>query len=82
MTYFVYSIYDKVAENYGSPFCSLNDATATRQFNHQVNNNALAEPTDFELYCLGSFEVSSAKLSVLSEKRFICKGKVIDYVKA
>lgn len=76
MVYQMYSIYDKVAEQYGAPFCSLNDATATRSFNQQISANQLAEPTDFELYCVACFNTDTAQLTNCSV-RFVCKGRLI-----
>lgn len=77
MQYILYIIYDKVAETYGIPFASLNDATATRQFQHQVQLNQLAEPTDFELFACGVFDVHSGMITQNS-LRFVAKGRVID----
>lgn len=76
MKYLLYVIYDKVAEQYGLPFASLNDATATRQFQHQVGLNQLAEPTDFELFQCAVFNTDNGQLTDCS-LRFICKGKVM-----
>lgn len=78
MNYQLYVIYDKVAEQYGSPFVSLNDATATRAFNVQVQANHLAEPTDFELYNCGIFSTDSGSIVPSVPLRFIVKGKVLD----
>lgn len=78
MIYQLYTIYDKVAEQYGVPFASLNDAVAVRHFNKTVSMNMMAEPTDFELYGLGCFDTNSGQFSDLSfNLRFIVKGKVI-----
>lgn len=75
--YCCYSIYDKVAEQYSAPFLSINDATATREFNQRIAVNPLAEPTDFELYSVGIFSTDSGQFVPSSPLRFICKGKVI-----
>lgn len=77
MNYSMYVIYDKVAEQYSAPFCSLNDATAVRQFNQISSNNHLAEPTDFELYCCGLFFTDTGIIVPQDKLRFICKGRVI-----
>lgn len=76
MIYNLYSIYDKVAEQYGVPFASLNDATATRSFQFQVSQNQMAEPTDFELYQVAQFNTDNGQLTNCSV-RFICKGRVM-----
>lgn len=76
MKYNMYCIYDKVSESYGAPFLAVNDATAIRQFLHQIAQNLLAEPTDFELYGCGLYDISSAEISD-AKLRFVRKGSVI-----
>lgn len=78
MIYNLYVSYDKVAEQYSAPFASLNDATATRTFNQSCMQNQLAEPTDFELYHVGSFSTDVGSISALDKPRFIAKGRVIN----
>lgn len=77
MNYNLYVIYDKVAQQYGAPFVSLNDATATRQFTHQISQNLMAEPSDFELYCCGIFSTDTGKIVPQDTLRFLRKGQVI-----
>lgn len=77
MNYQLYLIYDKIAEQYGAPFVSLNDATATRSFNAQIVSNSLAEPSDFELYNCGIFSTDNGSIVPCTPLRFICKGKVL-----
>lgn len=74
MNYFIYLIYDKISEQYAAPFCSLNDATAARQFHQTIRANALAEPSDFELYCCGNFSTDSGQIVPCFPLRFIIKG--------
>lgn len=80
MNYQLYCVYDKIAEQYGAPFCSLNDATATRSFNQQINSNPMSEPTDFELYCVGLFDTDNGSIVPNIPLRFVTKGKVITNV--
>lgn len=77
MNYQLYAIYDKVAEQYGSPFVSLNDAVAVRSFNAECKRNMLAEPTDFELYCIGLYDTSLGSITPNTPIRFVAKGQVI-----
>lgn len=82
MNYSLYVIYDKIAEQYASPFCSLNDATATRQFNQVISSNSLSEPSDFELYCCGLYSTDTGLIVPCSPLRFLCKGRVITHAQA
>lgn len=77
MVYILYCIYDKIAGQYGSPTPQLNDSTAERWFLHIINKNEFAEPTDFELFKIGSFETSSGTL-ISYTPEFIVKGRVIN----
>ena len=49
------AIYDKIAGEYGPPFCAKNDEVANRQFSHLVRQQDLALG-EFELWMLGSFD--------------------------
>lgn len=80
MVYNLYCIYDRISGQFGSPTPHVNEASAQRWFLHCVNSNEFAEPTDFELYCVGEFNINSGKL-VGCEPQFILKGKVIEYGK-
>lgn len=77
MIYRLYVIYDKVAETYGAPYVSLNDATAVRHFQHQIAGNLMAEPSDFELFACGVFSITSGIIEPLPKLEFIQKGKVM-----
>lgn len=77
MIYRMYVIYDKVAQTYGAPFVSLNDATATRQFTHTIVQNLMAEPTDFQLYCCGVFSISTGTIEAFTQLEFIRNGEVL-----
>lgn len=77
MTYYAYVIYDRIAGLYGAPFFSLNRGTGVRDFRHRIAQNLMAEPSDFELYEIGSYDTSSAKFLAFDEKIFVEKGQVI-----
>lgn len=59
-TYAVVSVYDRVAETFGRPFCAQNKPSAIRSFTGEVNNpqsGILHErPGDFQLVYLGVFD--------------------------
>ncbi|WGL31368.1 nonstructural protein [Dipodfec virus UOA04_Rod_986] len=73
MVYGLYSIFDKVAGMYGNPFVQLNDNTAIRYFKSQMNQVQF-EPTDFDLYKVGTFEPESG--AVANTLEFIVHGEV------
>lgn len=80
MIYILFCIYDKVGQTYGTPTPFVNRASAQRWFRRVVSTNELAEPTDFELYELGTFDVSSGALTVLGGGKplFVEKGVITD----
>lgn len=54
----LYSVYDVKLKAYGRPFCSPNDETAERSFQHVVNDSVNAvhlSPSDYTLFAIGSF---------------------------
>lgn len=73
---FLYSVYDKVAKTYSTPFGFVNDGMAKRDFGLAVknpNNPIHATPHDYVLYCLGEFDQEEGV--IVSQTAFqICSG--------
>lgn len=68
----VFSVYDKKAEAYMSPFTFNVQGQALRAFADSVNDGEsmfCRHPDDFDLYELGKFDQESGEF--LSEKHFI-----------
>ena len=59
----VYSVFDKVALEFGPPFCAKNDEVAKRQFNHLVRSQELALG-EFELWILGGFDTEKGLTNI------------------
>lgn len=57
----VYSIYDIKAEEYGPLFLAKNDDVAGRMIKNQFKD--LLYPQDYDLYCVGLFDVESGYLN-------------------
>lgn len=55
----VYTIYDKVACEAGPVFQAKNDAVAFRCFMSLIKDANAANPTDYDVYCLGNFDTES-----------------------
>lgn len=72
-------VYDKVAMTYTAPMVFDNTECAVRWFNITSNLCQTAEPTDFELYEIGSYDADKAKICVYEKPDFIQKGEIIDY---
>ena len=50
MTYYLYSIYDKLMNTYNIPVCTLNDNVAARDFENACmtpDNPFIKHPTDY-----------------------------------
>lgn len=72
----VYSIFDKKAASYMSPFFMHQDGMARRSFGDLVNDKqhqlgVNKHPEDYSLYKLGTFDDISGKLNGVSEPEFI-----------
>jgi len=67
----VYSIYDKAAKAYNTPFFMHNKALAIRAFEDNVNaqeeNNISKHPEQFSLFCLGEYDDSKAQFQLLEQ---------------
>lgn len=64
--YGLYSIYDKVAEEFGPIFESSNDMTATRAKNHLIKDVEEIMRDDYELYKVATVEVEKLDIKVIS----------------
>ena len=51
----MYAVWDKVALEFGPPFCAKNDDVAKRQYNHLVRSQELPVG-EFELWRLGEYD--------------------------
>lgn len=68
MILFAYSIYDRKALQYHPPFYASTDASAARSFSdvaNDVNTNIGRHPSDFVLYCVGTFNDQKATLTAI-----------------
>lgn len=58
----MYSIYDKVADDFGPVFEAVNDAVAMRQYN--IVCQKVDYPNDYELVHIGSFNGTEIKQDI------------------
>lgn len=73
MEYFIFSIYDRVAGLYAAPFLQVNAAAAKRYFRSVIEKDNSADPLDYELFCLGSFDTVKGEI-VSHSPNILCKG--------
>ena len=52
----IYTVFDKVAEEYGPLFEAKNDAVALRQFKHLIATVVVENRDDYVLYSCGTFD--------------------------
>lgn len=77
----VYSIFDEKALAYARPFYFSHHGEATRAFQTVVKDKGSdigKYPSDYKLYCLGSFDNVSGKFEAQKEPLFICNA--LDFV--
>ena len=63
----IYSVYDKKAEKFETPFTMFNQAVAVRLFKTQVEDPTMLigkNPEDFSLFYCGEFDVIQGKIKV------------------
>ncbi|AXH77039.1 MAG: nonstructural protein [Microviridae sp.] len=74
---YVYSVFDKKAGVYCTPFVSHSDATATRDFRQAVNDpstQVCKYASDFELFCLGAWDEDVGSLQPTASPVFVVNG--------
>lgn len=74
MKYELYVIYDRIAGVYSNPRVQHNREDAIRAFKYLVISNENAEPTDYELYYIGTFDSKSGAVIANDNLDFVCKG--------
>jgi len=65
----MYSVYDSKSEIFSSPFTSVNDSTAVRDFSRAVNDEQTdinRFPLDYSLFTLGTFDDTSGVITPAS----------------
>lgn len=78
MFYNLYVIFDKKAGLYSNPLVELNDDCAIRRFHFITLQSASQgiEPTDCELYFIGSYNSYSGIIEAKEKPVFVCGGVV------
>lgn len=78
MVYELYVIYDKKAGMYSNPQIELNQECAIRRFHFILQQSASQgiEPTDCELYKIGTFNSIKGTIKALQKPLFVCGGVV------
>ena len=69
------AMYDKVVGVYSTPMAFDCVASASRWFSFYLQKaDIMAEPSDFELYLLGYYNVDNASIDLKDKPEFIMKG--------
>lgn len=80
------TVYDRIAQNYGTPIFTLSKGSTIRAFSDQINrpdkdNQLYQHPDDFDLYFLGTFDDSSAKFEMLEQSELLARGANVKIIK-
>lgn len=71
----VYSIHDQLACSYSPLYEAPNDGVAIRSFLHSLSKGDTADPRDYVLYKLGSFDTAIGQLEIV-EPIMVKRGEV------
>lgn len=77
MAKYVFSVFDKKAGVYCTPFVSHSIATATRDFTQAVNDpNSQVHKfaSDYELYQIGAWDEDTGRMDVCPSPDFVVNG--------
>ena len=73
----IFSIWDRKAETYNTPFVMTNEAVAIRQFKSLINNPDTMPgkyPDDYILFRIGYFDSESGIISKIDKPDLLCEG--------
>lgn len=73
----IYSMFDRVAGQYGSPFLQNNQGEAKRKFNYVVLQTPMVAG-DLDLFLIGYFDTETGIISPCSQPQFICHSAGIE----
>lgn len=69
----LYSVYDKKSGVMSPLFCAENDFIARRAFFRSAGSGDLAVfPEDFDLYCVGEFDLHTGVVTDVTPSTFVC----------
>lgn len=77
MEYLVYVIYDKKVGEYNLPFYVRHPVQARRSFESTINTDGTVMhdyPEDYDLYCLGRYDVITGSFNLDDKPVFVCNG--------
>ena len=70
-----YSIFDMKSLTYGTPFFSLNESVARRDFGdltREPSSTVFRHPEDFRLFHVGVFDLDNGVFDSLTSPHFVC----------
>lgn len=79
----VCTVYDTVANMYGSPFCALSAAVAIREIQSEMSNPShrgpmQTHPQDYRLFQLGTFDNDTGRYDLFPQPEFLFQGTAPD----
>lgn len=72
MKMYAYSVFDRTAGNYATPFFAVNDEVAKRNFRYSLKRLDDLFIADLDLYCIGSFDNDIGTFSNLGDHKVDC----------
>lgn len=66
-----YSVFDKTAETFATPFFAPNDEVAKRNFRYSLKRLDDMFVTDLELFCVGSFDNELGHFDVHADEVYL-----------
>ena len=70
----MYSIYDKVAMEYGPIFMAKNNEVAERNFGHLVTNELTTSGSEYRLDMVGEFNTETGNIDLTDAITRVCTG--------
>lgn len=75
----LFAVFDNKAGHFLDPFVSENNLTAERTFHRIISSvPPMADNcSDYELYCVGQFDINEGALVPIAIKRFVVNGRQV-----
>jgi hypothetical protein len=73
----IFTVYDRKAEVYNTPYFQANEAVAMRGFSDMANDKSTPihnHPADFILFYLGQFDTREGKFEIFDISKEVCSG--------
>ncbi|QCS37088.1 nonstructural protein [Tortoise microvirus 51] len=74
----MYCVRDVVANMHAEPWCAVSEAVAKRRFDYILRSQKEINPTDLQLYAVGTINIETGVVTAIDPPQFVLQGVASD----